>query len=229
MILMALEDLLEGPAHLHRDIGTKIDELREMRKKYDDAKFEPDLRAYPPIHHRKMGRRGPGQVSGRKAALTALLRSLPRQLSPLPDEARAHPQGTVPRVDQQWWRLAQYDSVLVSSADGTSAAWYRRDPTHFRSLMRRNIRLHIELYRRWDELARTYREAVPSLSAPEAWAKTFADSEARVRRSRGADPRSSTDLDSGGGVQTALPIEPPAGGTANPPEHAQPPHAAEGS
>jgi galactofuranosylgalactofuranosylrhamnosyl-N-acetylglucosaminyl-diphospho-decaprenol beta-1,5/1,6-galactofuranosyltransferase len=189
MILMALEDLLEGPGHLHRDIVGKIDELRAMRKDYDDAKFATDLGEFPPVRPGKpAGRRQQGDVNSRRSALKAMLKVLPRQLSPVPREARAHPQGSLPRVDQQWWRLAQFDSVLVSSADGTSAAWYRRDPQRFQSIMRRNVTLHRELYRRWDELSRLYRDAVPSLSSPDEWQKTFAASEARAMPSNVVRP-----------------------------------------
>ena len=188
MILMAIEDLLEGPEHLHRDIPTKIGELRALRSGYDDAKFANDLRDFPEPRGRRPGRpgrgRGNGDVNNQRTALRAVLRSIPRHLSALPDEARAHPQGSLPRIDQQWWRLAEFDSVLVSSADGSSAAWYRRDPAQFRSLMKRNAILHAKLYQRWDELARIYKDAVPSLSAPDTWRKTFAISEAMAAPSR---------------------------------------------
>ena len=105
----------------------------------------------------------------------------------MPEEASKHPQGALAHADQQWWRLAQYDSVLVSSADGGSAAWYRRDPARVRSLLRRGAILHARLFREWPELSKQYRDAVPELSSPEEWRKTFELSEGKVAE-RGGPP-----------------------------------------
>ena len=38
-------------------------------------------------------------------------------------------------MDAKWYRLARYDSAVVSMHDGTSAALYQRDPEKFRDLM----------------------------------------------------------------------------------------------
>mgnify|MGYP000731184660 CR=1 FL=1 len=37
-------------------------------------------------------------------------------------------------MDAKWYRLASYDSAIVSMNDGTSAAFYQRDPEKFREL-----------------------------------------------------------------------------------------------
>ena len=50
------------------------------------------------------------------------------------------PQMALPYQDASWWVLAKLDSALVSAAEGTSAAWYRRDPRLFRSLGWRSLR-----------------------------------------------------------------------------------------
>jgi len=175
MILQAVEDLLEGPAHMHRDIPTKIAELRSFRADFDDSRYAGELGSYPPVRGQKPPRRGkqPTAPKDLKAAANIAARLLPRQLTSMPDAARSNPQGALPHADQQWWRLAQYDSVLVSAADGSSAAWLRRDPDRFRSLLRRSAALHSRLYREWDTLRETYRTAVPELSSAEAWRATF--------------------------------------------------------
>jgi galactofuranosylgalactofuranosylrhamnosyl-N-acetylglucosaminyl-diphospho-decaprenol beta-1,5/1,6-galactofuranosyltransferase len=179
MILMAIEDLLEGPEHMHRDIHSKIAELRAMRQDFDDAKFCTDLREFPSIHGRRPGRprRKEPDVSTKRGAFLAMMKVMPRQLKRVPREARQHPQGSLPRVDQQWWRIAEFDSVLVSSADGSSAAWYRRSRRQFKDLMLRAITLHTQMLRRWDELSKLYRDAVPHLASTEEWRKTFEISE----------------------------------------------------
>ncbi len=43
-------------------------------------------------------------------------------------------------MDAKWYRLASYDSAVVSMNDGTSAALYRRDPKKFRELVEEDRR-----------------------------------------------------------------------------------------
>ena len=47
--LWALEDLLSGPDHMHRDLPTKLAEIRAFRTGQDDSHVETDPRAYPPV------------------------------------------------------------------------------------------------------------------------------------------------------------------------------------
>ena len=53
--LLAIEDVLTGPAHLHRDLPTKMAELRELRQRYTDAQARADMESFPPA--RRQGRR----------------------------------------------------------------------------------------------------------------------------------------------------------------------------
>jgi galactofuranosylgalactofuranosylrhamnosyl-N-acetylglucosaminyl-diphospho-decaprenol beta-1,5/1,6-galactofuranosyltransferase len=185
MILQAIEDLLEGPEHMHRDIITKITELRTLRGQFDDSRYAPRLQAYPPVR-RNAPRRGqlPTAPLSKQAAAKRALRELSRHVLPVSPRALDNPQDALHHADQKWWRLAQFDSVLVSAADGSGAAWLRRDPEHFRSIMRRSTILHARLAREWDRLATTYKQAVPELAGIEAWADTFARSEAAASHSR---------------------------------------------
>jgi galactofuranosylgalactofuranosylrhamnosyl-N-acetylglucosaminyl-diphospho-decaprenol beta-1,5/1,6-galactofuranosyltransferase len=192
MILQAIEDLLEGPHHMHRDIGSKITELRKLRSTFDDSRYAPRLQAYPAVRGNPP-RRGqpPSAPTTKKAAARLAIRELPRQFRAVSERAKSNPQAALPHVDQQWWRLAQFDSVLVSSADGSGAAWLRRDPERFRSIMRRSTVLHARLARQWEQLAATYKAAVPTISSPESWAKTFAQSEATATHSLSQQQRAS--------------------------------------
>jgi galactofuranosylgalactofuranosylrhamnosyl-N-acetylglucosaminyl-diphospho-decaprenol beta-1,5/1,6-galactofuranosyltransferase len=69
--------------------------------------------------------------------------------------------------------LARLDSAVVSRADGTRAAWYRRDRRLFRTLGRRSIVLHYRLRRQWPQLAAQYRAAAAEFTSPQAWRETF--------------------------------------------------------
>jgi galactofuranosylgalactofuranosylrhamnosyl-N-acetylglucosaminyl-diphospho-decaprenol beta-1,5/1,6-galactofuranosyltransferase len=99
-----------------------------------------------------------------------------RQLSKVRPLSRQHPEAEIAAMDAKWYRLASYDSAVVSMPDGTSSALYQRDPDHFRDLLRRDVEIHRRLRREWPELSARYRAALGTISSPEEWEKTFAAS-----------------------------------------------------
>jgi galactofuranosylgalactofuranosylrhamnosyl-N-acetylglucosaminyl-diphospho-decaprenol beta-1,5/1,6-galactofuranosyltransferase len=174
-ILLALNDVLEGPERMHRDMTFRVKEIRELRERYPDAQAESALDKFPAPRREKPPRRGKAVISpkGPAGKLKTAAVGLLRQVRPVRSLSSTHPEGIVPHVDQRWWRLAQFDSAIVSSADGMSAAWYQRDPRQFRAQMARSAQLHARLYREWSSLAERYREALPELTSPEVWKQTF--------------------------------------------------------
>jgi len=172
---LAIEDVLRGPAHLHAEIGTRLSQLRQFRLQYADARGEPGLDTFPPPR-----RRAPEAVkasttpTNRFNLLTKAASGTVRQFRSPRKGVRARPQIALPHQDASWWVLVKLDSVLVSTADGTSAAWYQRDPRLFRSLGWRSIVAHGRLRRRWPRLAAQYRAAAADLTSPQRWAETFA-------------------------------------------------------
>ena len=113
------------------------------------------------------------QPKGKASQLVSAALSAVRQAKPPRALSRQHPEAQIPAMDAKWWMIAQFDSVVVSMPDGTSASWLRRDQDEFRSLLRRTVEIHQRLYREWPELAARYREALPEIVSPERWAKTF--------------------------------------------------------
>jgi galactofuranosylgalactofuranosylrhamnosyl-N-acetylglucosaminyl-diphospho-decaprenol beta-1,5/1,6-galactofuranosyltransferase len=176
LICRAIEDVLTGPAHLHATLGTKLPEIRTVRAAFADARTGDDSDAFPAVKRRRPPRRGRDHEvpEGRRALALAAMTAALRNLRPVDGFAQRHPQTSVPHIDQRWWLLAQFDSALVSSADGSRVSWYRRDPAHFRSLSRRTTVLHARLLRDWSRLATEYRAALPGLTAQETWEETFA-------------------------------------------------------
>lgn len=172
--LLAIADVLSGPEHLHREILTKMASLRELRMRFTDAKTAPDIESFPPA-------RGKAPASDKELAPPAnkidLLKKAgagtARQLRPPRKNSRQWPQAALPYQDAHWWVLVKMDSVLVSSADGQSAAWYQRDPKLFRSLALRSLILHRRLRRRWGRLAAEYRAAAAGFTSPGKWRETF--------------------------------------------------------
>jgi galactofuranosylgalactofuranosylrhamnosyl-N-acetylglucosaminyl-diphospho-decaprenol beta-1,5/1,6-galactofuranosyltransferase len=178
MGLMALEDILEGPHRMHRDVLERLAELRTLRQDYPDSQMEPALDAFPPTWRRKPPRKGkdPMAPSNSVAKMKTLAFGALHQFKPIRRTSTRNPEATIPHLDQKWWLLSQFDSALVSAADGTSAAWYRRNPDQFRNLLRRSMVIHARLWKEWESLSAQYKEALPDLVSPETWQKTFEQS-----------------------------------------------------
>jgi len=172
--LLAVEDVLTGPGHLHREIGTKLAQLRDVRAPYTDAQAADDLDSFPPPRRKPPDELKHSTTPTNKLNLmTKAARGTVRQFRPAPERARKRPQMALPYQDAGWWVLAKLDSALVSAAEGTSAAWYRRDPKLFRSLGWRSLAAHRRLRRNWARLAQEYRAAAADFNSPERWRETF--------------------------------------------------------
>ncbi len=175
MGLMAIEDILEGPQRMHRDVLERLPELRELRKRYDDSLAKSGLDEFPEPRRKKPPRRGksPQPPVGKLGFAKSMAAGALRQFMPVRDLSRENPEAGVSHVDLRWWLLAQLDSALVSSADGTTASWYKRDPELFRDLARRSVAIHTRLGREWPKLAAQYKEALPDLVSSQTWHATF--------------------------------------------------------
>ncbi|RAX17292.1 glycosyltransferase [Pseudarthrobacter sp. AG30] len=171
----ALEDVLKGPEALPDLLSTKLPEIREMMSGHSDAVFRPDPEDFPAPKMDKPPRRGhgPSQPS-RITLLPWAAKTIARQLvKPVTGTSAERPQTTVAHQDNRWWRMAQYDSAVVSNAEGTGASWYRRDPKRLRTMLAESGRLHAALLREWPALSRKYKSAMNDLTSIESWRKTF--------------------------------------------------------
>ena len=175
--LLAIEDVLTGPDHMHQQIGTKLADLRKLQAGFADAEGAADLETFPPPR-----RKPPEAVKSSTTPtnkfnlMTKAASGTLRQFRRPRDGAMKRPQMALPYQDASWWVLAKLDSAVVSTAEGTSAAWYKRDRRLFRSLGRRSLVLHRRLRRQWPQLAALYRAAAADFNSPERWRETFAAS-----------------------------------------------------
>jgi galactofuranosylgalactofuranosylrhamnosyl-N-acetylglucosaminyl-diphospho-decaprenol beta-1,5/1,6-galactofuranosyltransferase len=173
-ILWALEDVLAGPENMHRDMVTRLPQIRAMRAEYSDGQFSQSLDEFPAARRAKPPKRGgPAAPKSTLGRLKLAAKGVVKQAIPPRSLAETHPEALVPHVDLSWWRVAQFDSAIVSSADGLTASWYKRNQPEFKEQMRQGSKLHARLYRDWDKLAEQYRAALPQLASPEAWSETF--------------------------------------------------------
>jgi galactofuranosylgalactofuranosylrhamnosyl-N-acetylglucosaminyl-diphospho-decaprenol beta-1,5/1,6-galactofuranosyltransferase len=171
----ALEDVLRGPEALHGDLGSKLTEVREAVKPFTDAQLQADPDAFPPVRRKKPPRKGKDgtEIPGRLAQLVTAGLAPIRQLRPTRDLAREFPEAEILAMDAKWYRLARYDSAVVSMPDGTSAALYQRDPEKFRDLLKRTLEIHQQLHREWPQLAEHYRSKLGEITSEDAWSETF--------------------------------------------------------
>lgn len=93
------------------------------------------------------------------------------QLDPCPLDSQERPNVEIAAHNTSWLSFAGVDSALVTSPDGNSVAWLKRDDAQFRSLMRENYHLTRELLKRWKDLSREYREY--DLASVDVWEKIF--------------------------------------------------------
>ena len=171
----ALEDVLAGPERLHDELATKLPELKALRSQFADAQTSPDPDAFPAVKRKKPPKRGqdPTLPKGRIGQLVSAATSAVRQARPIRTLAEQHPEARLAAMDAKWWMIAQFDSVVVSMPDGTSASWHKRDQHEFKSLLARTVEIHQRLHREWPALAARYRDSLADITSPETWAKTF--------------------------------------------------------
>jgi galactofuranosylgalactofuranosylrhamnosyl-N-acetylglucosaminyl-diphospho-decaprenol beta-1,5/1,6-galactofuranosyltransferase len=174
--LLALEDVLRGPGHLHPSIETRLTDVRAIRSGYADAQAKPHSDSFPQVKQSKPPKRGGRDNSIRESPLTQMklaAKSGLRQLRPVRDLARKHPEVRLAAADARWYSLANRDSAVVTTTDGAGASWYRRDPREFRRLLLRTVAVHQQMAREWPRLAKEYRRALDDVTSPSAWEKTF--------------------------------------------------------
>jgi galactofuranosylgalactofuranosylrhamnosyl-N-acetylglucosaminyl-diphospho-decaprenol beta-1,5/1,6-galactofuranosyltransferase len=174
--LLAIEDVLRGPEHLHPSIATRLSDVRAIRAGYADAQAKPHSDSFPQVRLSKPPKRG-GRDEGVKEGTLSQLKLAAiggiRQFRPVRELARKHPEARLSAADARWYALAARDSAIVSTTDGAGSAWYRRDPREFRRLLRRTIAVHQELAREWPRVAKAYRRALEDVTSPSSWEKTF--------------------------------------------------------
>ncbi|MDN4175030.1 glycosyltransferase [Nocardioides sp. SOB77] len=174
--LLAMEDVLAGPHGLHEMLPTRLAEVNALRKQFTDAQLQVDPDAFPPVRRTKPPRKGrdTSDIPGRLSTLISAGLQPLRQLKPPRALAQEHPEAEIRAMDAKWYRLGTLDSAVVSMNDGTSAAFYRRDPEKFRELVKRTVEIHERYRREWPRLAEEYRAALGEITSPDVWERTFA-------------------------------------------------------
>ena len=98
-----------------------------------------------------------------------LIRGSLHQLKKTEPEHHQRPQLNVPTQDARWFRLVTLDGATVTTADGRGAVYRQRDRHKMLALLWQSLRRQGQLLRRFDEMRRVYRAALPVLSSKEKW------------------------------------------------------------
>lgn len=69
------------------------------------------------------------------------------------------PDLLIPSRDASWPAYASVNSAVVTSPDGDSVAWLRRDSKLYRQQTMRGLFLAKELLKRWESLAKEYQNS----------------------------------------------------------------------
>ncbi|WP_229051815.1 glycosyltransferase [Aeromicrobium sp. Leaf350] len=172
---LAVADVLAGPEGLADLLPSRLGEVRKELGNHSDAQLRPEPEDFPAPGMAKPPRRGKGFSQPPRALLAPwALKNFVRQVvAPVAEEQQQRPQVHLPHQDNSWWRVSQFDSALVSNAEGTGASWYRRDPKKLRTMLAESTRLSRQLGADWEDLSRRYREALPELVGLEAWGRVF--------------------------------------------------------
>jgi galactofuranosylgalactofuranosylrhamnosyl-N-acetylglucosaminyl-diphospho-decaprenol beta-1,5/1,6-galactofuranosyltransferase len=167
---MGLQDILRGPEYIVESMPRKMAEVRKAREGFADTTLAKDLDDFPkPI--REFDRRATPRASRdiKKAGLHAIVGALLSRGNGTKDE---RPDIAIP-ADQAIWRSFNgVNSALVTSPDGSTAAWCRRDSRLFRKQIRQGLRLSHTLIKQWGALSNRYREY--DMASIDVWSRIFA-------------------------------------------------------
>lgn len=174
--LMAIEDLLSGPEHLHPSLSERLPIIRGKVKEFKDAQLKSNLDDYPQPKTKKPPFKGRRNFSspGYQKLIPWTISTVGRQLFKSVDElAKTNPQIQLNYSENRWWTVSKFDSVLVTNAEGTGVFWYQRDPKKLRENLARASKLHAQLFKNWEDLRHQYRSAAAEVASYDAWANTF--------------------------------------------------------
>ncbi|MDF7666163.1 glycosyltransferase [Bifidobacterium sp. ESL0745] len=168
---MGLNDILKGPQYIVESMPNKIAEVRAARKGFNDTALSTSAADFPEPKREFVGfSRTVDRRQDRKAGAKALLHALTTKDNGLKDK---RPDIAVPSDQNIWESFVGVNSALVTSPDGNSLAWCRRDSKLFRKQMKRGVRLVRTLMKNWEKLSQRYRAY--DMASLKVWSKVFAE------------------------------------------------------
>ncbi len=172
----AIDDFLAGPEHIFSILESALPKVHRIRRDYPDAVVLPAATELPP----PSGMVGAtGEPKATAAKVVRLIRGVLHNLTKADTAHHERPQLNVPTLDARWYLLCNVDGVTVTTADGRGVVYRRRDRAKAFSLLRQSLRRQRRLAKRFDEMRRAYREALPVLSSKQKWESVLLHERAR--------------------------------------------------
>lgn len=175
MRMAAIRNVFEGPQQLHSDMVDRLPRVKALGAGFTEAKLvknSAEIPHFPARENKELTDRvinpGPHGLS----FVTWLMRQVLRHSSKVTSDV-SKPQGHLAYQDARWFEVPNWDSVLISNAEGSGATWHVRDPKKFRRLLFESVRLNRRYRREWDRLREQYRSALPQITSIEQWRSTI--------------------------------------------------------
>lgn len=166
---MALRDLMRGPEYVVTTMPHTLADVNEARKGFDDTATRPSFDDFPTPRQRFSIHDAPQTPRERlKSGMRTCIRGFFAGKNGVDDE---RPDVAVPAQFTIWRAFDGVGSALVTSPDGNSVAWCRRDNKLFREQLKRGAIIVRALMSRWDELAAEYRAY--NMASFATWQKIF--------------------------------------------------------
>ena len=171
----AYENVLAGPHQLPQDMVDRLPRIRRLAESYRETTVHREVQPRWRFPAREVPSVKTGTVAvgptGAAAGLWLVKQVLRHGVAPTNQDPERHPQAHLPYQDARWFVVPDYDSVLVSNADGAGVTWRVRDAKLFRKLLLASFRYALRFRRRWAPLRALYRRETPELISADAWAR----------------------------------------------------------
>jgi galactofuranosylgalactofuranosylrhamnosyl-N-acetylglucosaminyl-diphospho-decaprenol beta-1,5/1,6-galactofuranosyltransferase len=162
----AIDDFLAGPEHIFSILESALPEVHRIRKLYPDGVVLPAATELPPPVDKVKVMRPP---TNKVAIATRVAGGVLHNLKKADPAARTRPQFNIATQDARWFRLCKVDGATVTTADGRGVVYRQRDRAKMFLLLSQSLRRNRKLARRFDEMRRTYRAALPELASMAKW------------------------------------------------------------
>lgn len=168
MDILALQDVLAGPARLVTSYRGKLAQVRRLRDSFPDTRKLPegtepgdaqDALARLPQPRVAFATPQSRILSSRQVLLGSVGSTLRALVRPRSGEKEDRPDVWVDSEDSDWQAYQHALSALVAAPDGRSVSWLRRDDRLFRHQFQEALRLTHRLVRDWPRLHHAYRAA----------------------------------------------------------------------
>jgi galactofuranosylgalactofuranosylrhamnosyl-N-acetylglucosaminyl-diphospho-decaprenol beta-1,5/1,6-galactofuranosyltransferase len=170
----AMDDFLAGPEHIFSILESALPDVRKMRQEYPDAVVLPGATALPPASDKR--RKKVKIPTSPPAIAYRLTRGVVHQLKKHDPVHHERPQINVATQDARWFSLCKVDGVTVTTADGRGVVYRQRDRAKMFALLRESMRRQVRLARKFNQMRKVYREALPVLSSKQKWESVLLES-----------------------------------------------------